>query len=82
MPFLWTTIFFNGNAIPPFLTPRTREIYVTLNIGCVLIFIGVCIEIEKGMSPAAKTYRIFRKISEIQKSNNTDSFLAEAAYFH
>jgi len=62
MPFIWPAMFFNVNAFLLFHIPKTRENYVTLNIGCVLIFIVVT--------------------SEINKFNDTDSFLAGAAYFH
>ena len=47
VPYIWTAMIFNVTAFLLFLIPRTRENYVTLNIGCVLIFIGVYI--EKGM---------------------------------
>jgi molybdopterin-containing oxidoreductase family membrane subunit len=47
VPYIWTAMFFNVTAFLLFLIPKTRENYVTLNIGCVLIFIGVYI--EKGM---------------------------------
>jgi len=45
--YIWTATIFNLTAFFLFLIPQTRENYVTLNIGCVLIFIGVYI--EKGM---------------------------------
>src|SRR3990172_7564458 len=45
--FIWTATIFNLTAFFLFLIPQTRENYVTLNIGCVLMFIGVYI--EKGM---------------------------------
>jgi Ni/Fe-hydrogenase subunit HybB-like protein len=47
VPFIWTAMIFNVSAFFLFLVPETRENSVTLNIGCVLIFIGVYI--EKGM---------------------------------
>jgi molybdopterin-containing oxidoreductase family membrane subunit len=47
VPYIWTAMIFNVTAFFLFLIPQTRENYVTLNIGCVLIFIGVYI--EKGM---------------------------------
>jgi molybdopterin-containing oxidoreductase family membrane subunit len=47
VPYIWTAMIFNVSAFFLFLIPQTRENYVTLNIGCVLIFIGVYI--EKGM---------------------------------
>ncbi len=47
VPYIWTAMLFNVTAFFLFLIPQTRENFVTLNIGCVLIFIGVYI--EKGM---------------------------------
>ncbi|MDA8180042.1 MAG: sulfate reduction electron transfer complex DsrMKJOP subunit DsrP [Desulfobacteria bacterium] len=47
VPYIWTAMIFNVSAFFLFLIPQTRENFVTLNIGCVLIFIGVYI--EKGM---------------------------------
>ncbi len=44
---IWTATLFNTAAFLLFLIPQTRENHITLNIGCVLIFIGVWI--EKGM---------------------------------
>ncbi len=45
--FIWTATIFNLTAFFLFLIPQTRENYVTLNIGCLLMIIGVYI--EKGM---------------------------------
>src|SRR5512140_286683 len=45
--YIWTATIFNISAFFLFLIPQTRENYVTLNIGCILMFIGVYI--EKGM---------------------------------
>ncbi|MDO8943026.1 MAG: NrfD/PsrC family molybdoenzyme membrane anchor subunit, partial [Desulfobacterales bacterium] len=47
VPFIWTAMIFNTVAFVLFLMPRTRENPLTLNIGCVLIFVGVYI--EKGL---------------------------------
>ncbi|MEW6719003.1 MAG: sulfate reduction electron transfer complex DsrMKJOP subunit DsrP [Thermodesulfobacteriota bacterium] len=47
VPYIWTAMIMNTTAFVLFLVPRTRENHLTLNIGCVLIFIGVYI--EKGM---------------------------------
>lgn len=44
---IWTATLFNITAFFLFLIPQTRENHITLNIGCVLIFVGVYI--EKGM---------------------------------
>jgi hypothetical protein len=40
VPYIWTAMIFNIAAFFLFLVPQTRENYVTLNIGCVLIFCG------------------------------------------
>ncbi len=45
--YIWTATLFNITAFFLFLIPQTRENQVTLNIGCILIFVGVYI--EKGM---------------------------------
>ena len=45
--YIWTATLFNITAFLLFLIPQTRENHITLNIGCVLIFVGVYI--EKGM---------------------------------
>jgi molybdopterin-containing oxidoreductase family membrane subunit len=47
VPYIWTAMLFNVSAFFLFLIPQTRENFVTLNIGCALIFVGVYI--EKGM---------------------------------
>lgn len=46
-PWIWTAMVFNTVGFLLFLLPRTRERFLTLNIGCGLIFIGIWI--EKGM---------------------------------
>jgi len=45
--YIWTATLFNTTAFLLFLIPQTRENQITLNIGCILIFVGVYI--EKGM---------------------------------
>ena len=45
--YIWAATLFNMTAFLLFLIPQTRENHITLNIGCVLIFVGVYI--EKGM---------------------------------
>jgi molybdopterin-containing oxidoreductase family membrane subunit len=47
VPWMWAATLMNITAFLLFLTPRTRENFTTLNIGCVLIIMGVYI--EKGM---------------------------------
>jgi len=47
VPFIWISLIFNIIAFILFLIPKTRTNFLTLNIGAVLIFLGVYI--EKGM---------------------------------
>ena len=47
VPWIWTAMALNIAGFLLFLIPRTRKNFLTLNIGCVLIFIGIWI--EKGM---------------------------------
>lgn len=47
VPWIWAATLFNLTAFFLFLFPKTRENFTTLNIGCVLIIMGVYI--EKGM---------------------------------
>lgn len=47
VPYAWASILFGFVAFILFLIPRTRTNWVTLNIGCVLIYASVYI--EKGM---------------------------------
>ena len=44
VPWIWTAIFFNCIAFVILLMPALRKNFLTLNIACVLIFIGVYIE--------------------------------------
>ena len=47
VPWIWTAMLFNVTSFILFLIPKTREKFFTLNIGCVLIIVGIWI--EKGM---------------------------------
>jgi molybdopterin-containing oxidoreductase family membrane subunit len=47
VPYIWLSLTFNVIAFILFLLPKTRKNFLTLNIGAVLIFLGVYI--EKGM---------------------------------
>lgn len=44
MPWMWTALIFNATAFIIFLIPKTRERFIMLNIGAVLIISGVYIE--------------------------------------
>ena len=48
VPFAWFSLFCSVVSFVLFLVPRTRRNFVTLNVGCVLIWAGVYI--EKGMA--------------------------------
>ena len=47
VPWIWTALLFNIVGFILFLIPKTRKNFITLNIGCVLLFVGIWI--EKGM---------------------------------
>src|SRR5271169_842152 len=47
VPWMWAATIMNTTAFLLFLFPKTRENFTTLNIGCILIIMGVYI--EKGM---------------------------------
>jgi molybdopterin-containing oxidoreductase family membrane subunit len=47
VPWMWTSLILNATAFLIFLIPKTRESFLTLNIGALLIIAGVYI--EKGM---------------------------------
>src|SRR5512133_2862398 len=44
VPYAWTSLTCSVAAFVLFLVPRTRRNYVTLNVGCLLIWAGVYIE--------------------------------------
>ncbi len=50
VPWMWTAMVFNVTAFFLFISPKTRENFLTLNIACVLIVIGVYIEKGMGLS--------------------------------
>ena len=47
VPYMWLSVFCSVAAFLLFLIPKTRANVVTLNLGCILIWIGVYL--EKGM---------------------------------
>jgi molybdopterin-containing oxidoreductase family membrane subunit len=47
VPYAWTSLVCSVVAFGLFLVPRTRRAFFTLNLGCLLIWVGVYI--EKGM---------------------------------
>ena len=50
VPWMWAAMLFNITAFFLFLRPKTRENFLTLNLACVLIIIGVYIEKGMGLS--------------------------------
>jgi molybdopterin-containing oxidoreductase family membrane subunit len=56
VPFAWTSLFASTAAFFIFLVPKLRQNWVTLNLGCLLIWAGVYIEkglglVIPGMTP-------------------------------
>ncbi len=47
VPWIWTALTFNVVAFLIFLVPATRKRFITMNLGCVLMIVGIWI--EKGM---------------------------------
>lgn len=47
VPWIWTATIFNCASFLLLLFPKTRKNFISLNVGCVLVFIGIWI--EKGM---------------------------------
>jgi molybdopterin-containing oxidoreductase family membrane subunit len=72
VPFGWIAIIFDVIAFVLFLVPKTRKNFITLNIGAVLIYLGVYIEkgiglIIPGFTPdtLGEIYEYFPSLSEI-----------------
>jgi len=72
VPFGWIAIIFDVIAFVLFLVPRTRKNFITLNIGAVLIYLGVYIEkgiglIIPGFTPdvLGEIYEYFPSSTEI-----------------
>jgi molybdopterin-containing oxidoreductase family membrane subunit len=49
VPYAWMSVLFSVTAFVLFLVPATRRNVITLNIGCVLIYLGVYIEKGVGL---------------------------------
>jgi molybdopterin-containing oxidoreductase family membrane subunit len=47
VPWIWTAMAFNLIGFVLFLLPATRQRFITLNVACLLVFVGIWI--EKGM---------------------------------
>ena len=72
---IWIAIFFNIISFILFLIPKTRKNFFTLNIGCVMVFIGIWIEkgigfIVPGFIPDSlgEIYEYIPSINEIMVS--------------
>ncbi|RMG58313.1 MAG: polysulfide reductase [Deltaproteobacteria bacterium] len=69
VPWIWAATIFNVIAFFLFLIPKTRENFLTLNIGCVLIFIGVYIEKGMGLVVPGFTPDVLGEIYEYSPTN-------------
>ncbi|MCA8976490.1 MAG: polysulfide reductase NrfD [Planctomycetes bacterium] len=72
VPYMWLSVFCSIGAFVLFLIPRTRTNPITLNIGCLLIYVGVYLEkgmglVIPGMTPdtLGEIYEYFPSNSEI-----------------
>jgi molybdopterin-containing oxidoreductase family membrane subunit len=72
VPVIWTSVTFNVTGFFLFLIPKIRENFITLNIGCVLIFLGVWIEKGPGLilpgfvpSPLGEVWSYIPTIPEV-----------------
>jgi len=72
VPYMWLAVFCSFGAFILFLIPKTRRHPVTLNVGCVLIWIGVYLEkgmglVIPGMTPdtLGEIYEYFPSSSEL-----------------
>jgi Ni/Fe-hydrogenase subunit HybB-like protein len=75
VPYMWLSVFASIIAFLLFLIPRTRRHPVTLNLGCVLIFVGVYLEkgmglVIPGMTPdtLGEIYEYFPTFNELMVS--------------
>jgi len=72
VPYMWLSVFCSIAAFLLFLIPATRRNWITLNLGCILIWIGVYLEkgmglVIPGMTPdtLGEIYEYFPSTSEI-----------------
>ncbi|MFH2005254.1 MAG: sulfate reduction electron transfer complex DsrMKJOP subunit DsrP [bacterium] len=61
---VWTALIFQIAALVLFLIPRTRKNWITLNIGCVMIYLGVYIEKGLGLVIPGLTPDVLGEIYE------------------
>jgi len=72
VPWMWTALVFNVSAFLIFLWPTTRKNFKTLNIGCLLMIVGIWIEKGLGLvvpgfipSPLGEVWEYAPTITEI-----------------
>jgi Ni/Fe-hydrogenase subunit HybB-like protein len=70
VPWMWTAVSCSIAAFLLFLLPRTRKNWVTLNLGCVLIFLGVYLEKGMGLVIPGMTPDTLGEIYEYVPSSN------------
>ncbi len=70
VPWMWTAVACSTIAFLLFLVPKTRQNVVTLNIGCVLIFLGVYLEKGMGLVIPGMTPDTLGEIYEYVPSTN------------
>jgi Ni/Fe-hydrogenase subunit HybB-like protein len=73
VPYAWTAVGLNLMAFLLFIVPRTRNNWITLNIGCVATYVGVYIEkgmglIIPGLTPdtLGEIYEYYPTITELR----------------
>lgn len=70
VPYAWLSLVCSVVAFVLFLVPRTRRNFVTLNLGCVLIWAGVYIEKGMGLVIPGMTPDTLGEIYEYQPTMN------------
>ncbi|GAB4137086.1 MAG: polysulfide reductase NrfD [Planctomycetota bacterium] len=79
VPYMWTSVFCSVAAFLLFLIPRTRTNWVTLNLGCILIWIGVYLEKGMGLVIPGMTPDTLGEIYEYFPSN-TELWVAAGVF--
>ena len=72
VPYMWLSVIASIVAFVLFLVPKTRRNWITLNVGCVLIYLGVYLEkgmglVIPGLTPdtLGEIYEYFPSMNEI-----------------
>lgn len=79
VPFAWASVLFGLAAFILFLIPRTRKNWVTLNLGCLLIYSSVYIEKGMGLIIPGLTPDVLGEIYEYRPSV-TEVFVAAGIF--